>query len=153
MKLQRSNVRVNCGTFLSDKVVDRAYRDLSVGFEEENRGVSLGNEPGSDISHAGWNIDLVNTSSHLRICPAGESVARVDNHLVVVSGDDGGKREGCTSVLAFETTKTILEEERDDSKIGVRPGALDGSGLEPVHRYLRVVQHPQLGCRGLAPFD
>lgn len=153
MKLQRRNIRVQRRLLLRDKVIDGAHRDLPVGFEEEDGRVALGNIALGDIDHARWDIDLVHTCSYACVGPAREGVARVDDHLVVVRGQDRRKREWVASILALEAAQTVLEEQRDDAEVGVWPCAFDGAGFELVDRYGRVVEHAELGCGRLAPLD
>ena len=79
-----------------------------------------------------------------------KGVADVDDHLVGIFPDDGHER-AVAAVLEFQPAHRVLEQERDDAEIAVRPGALGETLLQLLDRDGRVVIEAQLAGGGDAP--
>ena len=123
MELQRAHLPVLCRTLGPYESGQRPHRRLAMGLEEENRRVPLRQIALLHALHVDRVRDLMEADADDVVGQALEGVADVDDHLVGVLADDG--HEGAVAaVLELEPAHRVLEEERDDAEVAVRPGPL-----------------------------
>ena len=100
------------------------------------------------LAHVRRQVHLVEAARDLTIRPAREGIAGIDNHLILVIGNDWSKSVRHAAVLTLQSSQTVLKEQRDDAKVRVRPSAFNGAGLEAVHADGGIVKHAQFACSG-----
>ncbi len=81
--------------------------------------------------------------------PALQRLAHIHNHLARVVGPDPDESIPAThAVLELEPAGAVLEEQRDDAEVEVRPDAADGARLQLGDVDGRVVVQAQLAGGG-----
>ena len=150
MELQRAHLRELCRVLRIHKGRQRPHRRLAMGLEEED-----GREPlrESAVPHA-LQVDRVGDLMQARaddlVGQTFKGVADVDDHLVGVFPDDGHER-AVAAVLEFQPAHRVLEQERDDTEVAVRPGALGEALVQLLDRDGRVVVEAELAGGRDAP--
>ena len=143
MELQRAHLPVLRRALGPHERRQRPHRRLAVGLEEENGRVPLRQIALLQALHVDRVRDLVEADADDVVGEALEGVADVDDHLVGVLADDG--HEGAVGpVLELEPADRVLEEERDDAEVAVRPRPLREALLQLLDRHGRVVVQAQL---------
>lgn len=140
--LQSGDLIVLGRVLFSDKMRKRPSRGIATRLEKEHTGVSLRQDALVRGLPGRGRRDLVHASWHHTISPPLHGVTDIDNHLALLAeacwqyGHEG-PRQG--PVLELEPAAVVLEQQRDNAKVGMRPRALNAAACETHERRWWVV--------------
>lgn len=81
----------------------------------------------------------MDTRGHASVGPATERIAEIDDHFVSLLCHDRSEGKIFASVLEFQATQAILEEESDDPEVGVWPCSFDRAVSQGLNAYFGIV--------------